>query len=153
MIPPWNPKITLGASRWPSELPRTCFGGDFLWTCFLHQHRCKKLSFLERSAKLKHSKSADLSRASSVLNFSCFRNQIRKQLNSSQNNSIQTNWKSNQVKTNPPTSPSVERVKRQLQKKTNQKATPINLEQLNSNQVNSNQFISPVSKSWRSEVL
>ena len=32
-----DPKITLGASRWPSELPRTSFGGDFLRTYFLHE--------------------------------------------------------------------------------------------------------------------
>ena len=38
-----DPKITLGASRWPSELPRTSFGGDFLWTCFLHEKRHPKL--------------------------------------------------------------------------------------------------------------
>ena len=40
--PVGDPKITLGAPRWPSELPRTSFGGDFLWTCFLHENRHPK---------------------------------------------------------------------------------------------------------------
>ena len=41
--PHWDPKITLGASRWPSELPRTSFGRDFLRTYILHEHRNPKL--------------------------------------------------------------------------------------------------------------
>ena len=32
-----DPKITLGASRWPSELPKTSFGGDFVRTYLLHE--------------------------------------------------------------------------------------------------------------------
>ena len=39
-----DPKITLGASRWPSELPRTSFGGDFLRTYFLHENRHPKIA-------------------------------------------------------------------------------------------------------------
>ena len=39
-----DPKINLGASRWPSELPRTSFGGDFLRTYFLHENRPPKLT-------------------------------------------------------------------------------------------------------------
>ena len=42
----WDPigtqKITLGASRWPSELPMTSFGGDFLRTYSLHEIRLPK---------------------------------------------------------------------------------------------------------------
>ena len=39
-----DPKITLGASMWPSELPRTSFGGEFLRTYFLHKIRPPKLT-------------------------------------------------------------------------------------------------------------
>ena len=42
--PHWGPKITLGASGWPSELPKTSFGGDFLRTCFLHEIWVPKLA-------------------------------------------------------------------------------------------------------------
>ena len=38
LVSNWGrPKNTLGASRWPSELPRTSFGGNLLRTYFLHE--------------------------------------------------------------------------------------------------------------------
>ena len=39
-----DPKIILGASRWPSELPMTSVGGDFLRTFFLHEIKLPKLT-------------------------------------------------------------------------------------------------------------
>ena len=58
-VPIWDPKITLGASGWTSELPRTSLEGNFLRTYFLHEiwvPKLKKLSFLDRSTWLKHNK-------------------------------------------------------------------------------------------------
>ena len=42
--PVGDTKITLGATRWPSKLARTSFGGDFLRTYFLHEIWVPKLT-------------------------------------------------------------------------------------------------------------